>query len=109
MTESNVFAYVSVITDRTFAIGVAHLGVHGYSPRPEYGTFESWEAAKGYAETLNAELTLTSMEALNIIATTIYPFDKTVWWPSLLDKIFEGERKAQIEKIFGVIAAYGGA
>lgn len=67
-------AYVSVITDSAFAIGLAHRGLRGYTPLPAHGTFESWDAAKDYAKGLNtAELGLDWSEALNIIASTMRP------------------------------------
>jgi hypothetical protein len=67
-------AYVSVIADRSFAIGLAHRGVRGYTPLPAHGTFTSSDAAEAYVKSLNAtELGLESLEAWKIVASTMRP------------------------------------
>jgi hypothetical protein len=67
-------AYVSVIADNGFAIGLARQGVRGYTPLPTHGTFTSSDAAEAYVKSLNAtELGLKSLEAWKIVASTIRP------------------------------------
>ena len=65
------FAFTAVITGKGYSIGRADEGVRGYTPKPEFGTFEKWDDAVAVARARNVDLGLTDREAFQIVASTM--------------------------------------
>lgn len=54
-----------------FGLGLVGENENGYRPRPELGTFETWEDAHARAADLNEQLGLSKREAVEIVASSM--------------------------------------
>ena len=63
--------YVAVITENGASIGIAKQGVKGYFTLDNMPEFKTYAEAMDYADTLNAKLGLSSLEAWKIVASTM--------------------------------------
>lgn len=64
-------AYTSIVTEKGFAIGRADEGIQGYTPCPQFGTFETEVQAKVKVLALNTDLGIGEKEALMIVISTM--------------------------------------
>ena len=56
-------AYTAVIADNGSIVAQVVLGIKGYLPRPEYGTFPNHNDADAKAKELNAGINVSGMSA----------------------------------------------
>ena len=64
-------AFTAVIADNGSIVAQVVLGIKGYLPRPEYGTFPNHNDADAKAKELNAGINVSSMDAWLIVASSM--------------------------------------
>lgn len=67
------FAFTAIVNSDGYSIGMAHEGVQGYTPMPEFGTFDTWDKAETFAREQNEGMELTPREAIRIVLTSMGP------------------------------------
>ena len=64
-------AYTAVIADQGSIVAEVILGMKGYLPRPEFGTFPNHNDAEAKAQELNTSRGISSMDAWLIVASSM--------------------------------------
>jgi hypothetical protein len=70
-TKTKREAFVAVMVDRAFGIGLAEENERGYWPQAGFGTFATYDLAVAKASELNARLGLDPMDAAMIVASSM--------------------------------------
>jgi hypothetical protein len=75
MTAATQYAYTAVVdhAHRGYTIGRADAGTRGYTPMWHMGNFPTYADAMAKADELNAQLGLSKLDALKIVAGTMSP------------------------------------
>ena len=70
-TNNNDFAFTAIITETGAGIGVAYQDMAGHFTTSNTPTFKAYPEAQEYADKLNADMGLSTLEAWKIVASSM--------------------------------------
>ena len=71
ITGNDQFAFTAIITDTGAGIGVAYQDMAGHYTISNTPTFKAYPEAQDYADKLNTDMGLSTLEAWKIIASSM--------------------------------------